>query len=206
MRQPFTAAIAALVLSLLVACVPQDGAPSHPNPIIIREFAFAPAAVTLDRSFGFSLYRGEPGVPPSQRAAGLGRAVAFNLADAMAEQLTSQGYDVIRSDTATPEPGARAIVVSGSFRYINEGSRRRVGAENSSVAIDAQIDYQGSPTAAPQRLAAFQLDSRQVASGGYIGVSASNADVKAASARLGSAIAGYVGDTARLNKWPSARR
>lgn len=208
MRWTPTAAIAALLLIVLAACVPQqEGGPAHPDPIIIREFAFSPGVVTLDPSFGFSLYRGERGVPPRQRAAGLGRAVAFNLADAMAEHLTSLGYDVVRSDTATVEPGARAIIVSGTFRHINEGYRRRVGAENSSVAVDAQVDYQASAGATPQRLAAFQLDSRQVANLGYAGVSARRgADVKAAAARLGGAIARYVGDAARLNKWPGARR
>jgi hypothetical protein len=204
MRPLLGAATAAVAFGFLAACVQQDNAPAHPNPIIIREFNFTTAMVQLDRSFGFSLYRGEPGVPQDQRTAGLGRAVAFNLADAMAEQLTNQGYDVIRSDTAT---AARAIVVSGSFRYINEGNRRRVGAENSSVSVDAQIEYQAGPNAAPQRLAAFHLDSRQVGSSGYIGASArGGADVKTAAARLGAAIAGYVGDTARLNKWPSVRR
>ena len=99
----------------------------HPNPILIREFAVSPGIVTLDPSFGFSLYRGERGVPREQRAAGLGRAVAFNLTDAMAEYLTGLGYDVLRSETGAVEPGMRALVVSGSFRRIDEGQRRRVG-------------------------------------------------------------------------------
>jgi hypothetical protein len=193
---------------MLAACVPQqEGRSGHPNPIIVREFAFSPGVITLDPSFGFSLYRGEPGVPPRQRAAGLGRAVAFNLADAMAQQLSGLGYDALRSDTATAEPGGRALIVGGTFRRINEGYRRRVGAENSSVAVEAQIDYQAAAGAAPQRLAVFQLDSRQVGSTGMVEASArQGADVKAAAARLGAAIARYVGDAARLNKWPAAPR
>lgn len=208
MRSPLTAAVAVLLLAVLAGCVPQqEGGPAaHPHPIIIREFTFSPGVITLDPSFGFSLYRGAPGVPPRQRAAGLGRAVAFNLADALAQQLSALGYDVIRSESATVEPGARAMIVSGTFRHINEGYRRRVGAENSSVAVDVHLDYQpaGGRT---QRLAAFPLDSRQVAGGGMIGVSArEGADVKAAAARLGGAIARYVADAARLNKWPVATR
>lgn len=208
MRSTLTAAVAALLLSVLAACVPQqEGAPGHPNAIIVREFAVSPGVITLDPSFGFSLYRGEPGVPPRQRAAGLGRAVAFNLADAMAQQLSALGYDVLRSDTANAEPGGRALIVSGTFRRINEGYRRRVGAENSSVAVEAQIDYQATAGAALQLLASFQLDSRQVASGTMAEVSARHgADVKLAAARLGAAIARYVGDAARLNKWPAAPR
>jgi hypothetical protein len=182
----------------------EGGSPGHPNPIIIREFAVSPGVITLDPSFGFSLYRGSPGVPPRQRAAGLGRAVAFNLADALAQQLSSLGYDVVRSDTAAVEPGARAMIVSGTFRHINEGYRRRVGAENSSVGVDIQIDYQPAG-AHPQRLTAFPLDSRLVGDGGLTGVSArTTADVKVAASRLGAAIARYVADTARLSKWPAA--
>jgi hypothetical protein len=205
MRSGPVAGVAAYFLIFLAGCVQQHetGGAAHPNPIIVREFAFSPGSVTLDPSFGFSLHRGEPGVPARERAAGVGRAVAFNLADAMAEQLTSLGYDVIRSDTATAEAGARAIIVSGSFRHINEGRRRRVGAENSSVAVDVQIEYQATAGAAPQRLAAFQLDSRQVPGSGS---RRTGADVKAAASRLGGAIAGYVADALRLNKWPGARR
>ena len=81
-----------LFLLFLAGCVVQNEAPTlHPNPILIREFAVSPGIVTLDPSFGFSLYRGERGVPREQRAAGLGRAVAFNLTDAMAEYLTGSG-------------------------------------------------------------------------------------------------------------------
>lgn len=208
MRSALTAAVAVLLLAVLAGCVPQlEGGPAaHPHPIIIREFTFSPGVVTLDPSFGFSLYRGSPGVPPRQRAAGLGRAVAFNLADVLAQQLSALGYDVIRSESATVEPGARAMIVSGTFRHINEGYRRRVGAENSSVAVDVHLDYQPAGGRA-QRLAAFPLDSRLVAGGGMTGVSAREAaDVKAAAARLGGAIARYVADAARLNKWPVATR
>ena len=98
----------------LAGCGPQyEATTAHPNPILIREFAFSPGIVTLDPSFGFSLYRGERGVPREQRAAGLGRAVAFNLTDGMAEYLTGLGYDVLRSETGSVEPGMRALIVSG---------------------------------------------------------------------------------------------
>ncbi len=137
-RSTLTAAAAALFLVALAGCLPQAaGPPAHPNPIIVREFAASPGVVTLDPSFGFSLNRGAPGVPPRQRAAGVGRAAAFSLADAITQQLITLGYDAIRSDTAVPEPGARALIVSGAFRHIDEGRRRRVGAENPSIAVDA---------------------------------------------------------------------
>ena len=206
MRSALTAAVAAFLLVLSGCAQYESPSTQHPYPIIIREFAFSPEIVTLDPSFGFSLYRGERGVPQSQRAAGLGRAVAFNLADAMAEYLTGQGYDVLRSDTATAAQGGRALIISGTFLRIDEGRRRRVGGENSGVAVDAAIDYE-TYGAAPQRLASFQLDSRQVADGGMTGVSSrQRGDVKIAAARLGSAIARYVAGAARLNKWPSAGR
>ncbi len=207
MRSALTAAAASLFLVALAGCVPQAaGPPAHPNPIIVREFAFSLGDVTLDPSFGFSLYRGAPGVPPRQRAAGVGRAAAFNLADAITQQLTNLGYDAIRSDTAAPEPGARALIVTGTFRHIDEGRRRRVGAENPSIAVDAAIDYQ-TEGAAPQRITEIHLDSRQVPRDAIAGVSARRGvDANLAATRVGGAIARIVSDAARLNNWPTASR
>jgi hypothetical protein len=208
MRSGSAAAWAGLVFLLVLAgCGPQYEAPPtpHPNAILIREFAFSPDIVSLDPSFGFSLYRGERGVPREQRAAGLGRAVAFSLTDAMAEYLTGLGYDVLRSESGSVEPGMRALVVSGSFRRIDEGQRRRVGAENSGVAVDVAIDYQVHGQA-PQRLAAFQRDSRQVG-GGVIGVSArTRGDVKIAASQLGIELGRYIAEIARGRRWPAAGR
>jgi len=211
MRSNLAAAWAAawagiLLLVFLAGCGPQyEATTAHPNPILIREFAFSPGIVTLDPSFGFSLYRGERGVPREQRAAGLGRAVAFNLTDGMAEYLTGLGYDVLRSETGSVEPGMRALIVSGTFRRIDEGQRRRIGAENSGVAVDVAIDYQVYGQAA-QRLAAFQLDSRQVG-GGVVGVSArTRGDVKIAAQQLGAELGRYVAEVARSQRWPGAAR
>lgn len=193
-------------LFFLAGCGPQYGTGTqHPNPILIREFAFSPAIVTLDPSFGFSLQRGERGTPREQRAAGLGRAVAFSLTDAMAEYLASLGYDVLRSETGAVEPGMRALIVGGSFRRIDEGRRRRVGAENSGVAVDITIDYQAYGQS-PQRLATFQLDSRQIG-GGVVGVAArQQGDVKIAASQLGAELGRYVAQVARGQRWPAAER
>ena len=207
MRSNIVAAWLGILLLVFVAgCGPQyEATTQHPNPILIREFAFSPGIVTLDPSFGFSLYRGERGVPREQRAAGLGRAVVFNLTDGMAEYLTGLGYDVLRSETGSVEPGMRALIVSGTFRRIDEGQRRRIGAENSGVAVDVAIDYQVYGQAA-QRLAAFQLDSRQVG-GGVVGVSArTRGDVKIAAQQLGAELGRYVAEVARSQRWPGAVR
>jgi hypothetical protein len=207
MRPLLTALSTALLVVALGGCVPERaGGPVHPTPIIVREFAASPGVVTLDPSFGFSLNRGASGVPPGQRAAGVARAVAFSLADAIATQLSQLGYDALRSDTAVPEPGARALIVTGAFRHIDEGRRRRVGAENPNIAIDGEIDYQVE-AAAPQRIADLHLDSRQVPQGAIVGVSARRGvDVNLAATRVGGAIARYVAETARLNNWPTASR
>ena len=206
MRSLLTAA-AALLIVALAGCVPERaGSAVHPNPIIVREFAASLGVVTLDPSFGFSLYRGASGVPPRQRAAGVARAAAFNLADVIAQQLSLLGYDAIRSDTAAAEPGARALIVSGAFRHIDEGRRRQVGAENPSIAVDVEIAYQAE-AAAPQRITELHLDSRQVPQGAIVGVSArGGVDVNLSATRVGGAIARYVSETARLNNWPTASR
>src|SRR5579862_9199275 len=162
MRSVLTVAALALWVVALAGCVPERvGGAAHPSPIIVREFTASSGVVTLDPSFGFSLNRGQPGVPSSQRASGVARAAAFNLADAIAQQLSLEGYDAVRSDTAAPEPGARALIVTGRFRHIDEGQRRHVGAENPSIAVDAEIDFQVE-AAAPQRITELHLDSRQI--------------------------------------------
>ena len=202
-----TAAAAALFLVALAGCAPEAAnSHVHPNLIIVREFAASPEIVTLDPSFGFSLNRGTPGVPPSQRAGGVARAAAFNLADAITTQLIASGYDAARSDTGAPEPGARALIVSGAFRHIDEGRRRRVGAENPSLAVDVDIDFQVG-TSAPQRITELHFDSRRVPRNAVVEASARRrVDVNLAATRVGGAIARYVGETARLNNWPPAAR
>jgi hypothetical protein len=199
MRLEFRAAVAVLLCVCATACAEQQTAAlGRPNAIIVREFALNQAAITLDPTFGFSLYRGTPGVPPRQRAASVGRAVAFNVGDAIVEQLRRAGYDAVLSDGTMPEPDGRALIVTGAFRSINEGQRRRVGAENPSVSAYGEVDYRTGPGAAAQRISNFALDSRQVGGAG--------GDVKAAAARLGHAIAQSVLDAARRNNWPGASR
>jgi hypothetical protein len=208
MRSVLTAAAAALMLGGLAGCVPQGqtAASAHPNSIIVRAFAFSPEVVTLDPSFGFSLSRRAPGVPPGERAAAVGRAAAFSLADAITTQLGLLGYDAIRSDTAVPGPGARALIVSGAFRHIDAGRRRHVGAENPNIAVDVDVDYQAG-AAAPQRITELHLDSRQIPPAAIVGASVQRGvDVTLAASRVGGAIARYMSDTARLNNWPEASR
>jgi hypothetical protein len=98
------------------------------------------------------------------------------------------------------------LIVTGAFRHIDEGRRRRVGAENPSIAVDAEIDYQVAG-AAPQRITEIHLDSRQVPRGGIAGASARRGtDANLAATRVGAAIAHTVIETARLNNWPAAPR
>jgi hypothetical protein len=200
--------IAALSLLALVGCAEEAenaAAPAHPSLIVVREFAAPAGVVTLDPSFGFSLHRGTPGVPPAQRAGSVARAASFTLADTIVEQLRALGYDAVRSNQSGPEPGGRALVVSGAFRSINEGYRRHAGAGASSVAVDTEIDY-AAQNAAPRRLMNFQLDSRQVPGEGTRGVAARREPINAAAARVGTYIARTVAELARRNNWPGAVR
>lgn len=130
------ALLAVLLPAGLAACAEyrEVAAPAHPDLIIVRQFATPGRVVALDPSLGFSLHRGEPGVPRARRAASVARAAAFMLADTVTQQLRELGYDAVRSDEAGPEPGGRALVVSGAFRSINEGHRRRFAAKDASVA------------------------------------------------------------------------
>ena len=207
MRWRVKAGCAALLALALAGCAEGETTGlTRPNLIIVRDFTASEGVVTLDPSFGFSLYRGAQGVPPRQRAASVGRAAAFNLADTVVEQLRGLGYDAIRSDAAAPQSGGRALLVTGAFRQINEGYRRRVGAEDASVAVTGEIDYQSAGDA-PRRLTTFALDSRQVPRAPVVSASArGGSDVNSAATRVGHAVARAVVELARRNNWPGASR
>ena len=199
MCSTFRRMVAFLALCMLVACVPPPTAAPrgghHPDLIIVREFAFSPGIIRIDPSLGFSLYRGTPGAPAGERAMTIGRAAAFNLADTVAARLTALGYDVVRSNTATAEPGGRALIVTGAFSFINAGYRH----SGASLSVIAEVDHQAG-AAAPRQLSAFNLDSRTVAGG------SSSGDVDAAADKVGAALAAYAANLARLNRWPGAPR
>ena len=207
MRFPPFAAVAALLLLAVAGCAPQgaSGPPAHPDAVIVREFTFSPSIITLDRSLGFSLHRGAPGVPLRQRAESVGRAAAFNLADTAVQQLRSLGYDAVRSEAAGPEPGARALIVTGTFQHIDEGKRRHVGAVNSSLAVDVEVDYQAG-RGSPQRITALHLDSRRIPRSEIVNTAGHGTGVNTAAARVGGVIARYVADLARVNHWPGGTR
>src|SRR6266446_919074 len=190
MRWRVKVGCAVLLALALAGCAEGETAGlARPNLIIVREFAASEGVVTLDPSFGFSLYRGATGVPPRQRAASVGRAAAFNLADTVVEQLRGLGYDAVRSDGASPQPGGRALVVTGAFRQINEGHRRHVGAEDASITVSGEVDYQ-SPGTATRRLTSFSLDSRQLPREPIVSASARRgSDVNSAAVRVGHAVA-----------------
>jgi hypothetical protein len=183
---------------------------SPPGPpsdfIVISDFALAEGVVRLDPSFGFSLYRGEPGVPQQQRATSIGRAVGFLVTDTITDRLRAQGYDAESTTNPNPAPGHRALIVTGAFRTIDEGQRRRVGEENS--AVIAQVDIKAEqPGGAMQPVQSFIVDSRTApqthATGG---ATKRETGVDADATRVGAEIARIVGEIARRNNWVPARR
>jgi len=177
---------------------PEAPAPTHSEPIIVRRFAASIRIVALDPSLGFSLDRRRPGVPADRRAASLARATAFVLAETVTEQLRGLGYNAVQSDDAGPEPDGRALIVSGAFRSINEGHRRRLAGKDASVAISVVIDSQMHGEK-PQRLKVFQLDSRRIPqqSGRH-----AEAGVNSAARELGFVIADAAAELADRNSWP----
>jgi len=161
------------------------------NLVIVRDFTVgASTRVVVDTSFGFNLNRGQPGVPLAERGAGLARAAAFNIADALSEELHRLGYDAVRAHRDTPDPGGKALIVTGSLREVNEGHRRQVGDEHAKIIADAEIDEWG-PGFRPAL--ALHLDSSQL--------TGDNADESAALAgtarRVGRELARRVAEIAR---------
>jgi hypothetical protein len=207
-RSLLIATLALLFPAGFAACAEHRdvGAPAHPDLIIVRQFTTRGRIVVLDPSLGFSLSRGKPGVPSARRAASVARAAAFTLADAITQQLRELGYDVVQSDKVGPEPGGRALIVLGAFRSINEGHRRRFAATDASVAAAAAIDYQANGVR-PQRLMAFQLDSRQTPHQDLLNARAHREPgVNSAAMRLGIMTARAVAGLAHRNNWPAAPR
>ncbi|HEY1794641.1 MAG TPA: hypothetical protein VGG57_00840 [Stellaceae bacterium] len=168
---------------------PRATAPS--NLVVVRDFTIsASTRVVVDTSFGFNLNRGQPGVPLAQRGAGLARAAAFNIADALTEQLRQLGYDAVHAHRDTPDPAGRALIVTGTLSEVNEGHRRQVGDEHAKVAADAEID-EWTPGIRPAL--ALHLDSDALAGDN----AEDSAAVAGAARRVGRELARRVAEIAR---------
>jgi hypothetical protein len=174
--------------------------------IVISDFALPQGAVRLDPSFGFSLYRGEQGVPQQQRAASIGRAVGFLVTDTITERLRTLGYDAVSTTDPAPKTGARALLISGTFREIDEGDRRRPNEVGSAVIADVQIKAE-LPGGAVQPVQSFAVDSRSTPRVGAAGgATPREIGVNADAARIGAQIAGVVAEVARRNNWVPVKR
>jgi len=201
---------AVLPLLALAACA-QTGrtAPSGSSSdfIVVSDFAVPAGVVRLDPTMGFSLYRGEPGVPARQRAASIGRAVGFLVTDTIVDRLRALGFDAV--STSNPNPvgsGYRALIVSGTFRAIDEGNRRRAGDEHSAVIADVAIKAE-LPGGGVQPVQSFVIDSRSAPqTRDNNGATSRESGVDADATNVGAEIARVVGEVARRNNWLPARR
>ena len=203
-RRSFVRAGAVLALLSLTGCIEGltvSGGPTS-DFIVISDFALPQGVVRLDPSFGFSLYRGEPGVPAQQRAASIGRAVGFLVTDTITDQLRVLGYDAVSTTDPAPQTGARALIVTGTFREINEGERRRPDEIGSAVIADVQIKAEVPGLAGVRPVQSFSVDSRTAPHVGVIGAATRReSGVNADAARVGSQIAAVVAEVARRNNW-----
>ena len=196
----------AAVLPLLAAggCVEGLTVRSGPTSdfIVISDFTVAGGAVRLDPSFGFSLYRGEPGVPAQQRAASIGRAVGFLVADTIVGRLRALGYDAVSTTDPSPKTGARTLIVTGAFREINEGERRRPNEVGSAIVADVQIKAEVPGLAGLQPVQSFTVNSRSAPPvAARSAATRRETGVDADAARIGAQIAAVVGEVARRNNW-----
>jgi len=199
----------ALLPLALAACV--VGAPTANGPasdfIVISDFTVPEGVVRLDPTMGFSLYRGEAGVPKEQRAASIGRAVAFLVTDTVADRLRALGYDA--TSTTNPNPvgsGYRALIVSGTFSTIDEGQRRRPGDEHSAVIATVEIKAE-LPGGSVQRVQSFTVDSRSAPRAlDNNGATRRETGVDADATNVGAEIARVVAEVARRNNWVPAAR
>jgi len=195
-------ALPVLAALLLAGCVPNIG-PSKPSDfIVITDFAVPEGAVHLDPSFGFSLYRGEAGVPKEQRARSVGRAVAFLVTDTIVERLRAAGYDAV--STVNPNPvgtGHRALIVGGTLSTVDEGQRRHVGHEHSAVLATVEIKAE-LPGGTTQPVQSFAVDSRTAPPArANNGATRRETGVDADATKIGAEIARVVTEIARRNNW-----
>jgi hypothetical protein len=198
---------AALVLPLaLVGCVLAGPPPAGSDFIIVGDFTVPEGVVHLDQSFGFSLYRGEPGVPKQQRAASIGRSVAFLVTDTVTDRLRARGYDAVSTVNPSAPSGYRALIVTGRFSAIDEGQRRRVGNEHSAVLATVEVQAE-LPGGATQRIQSFTVDSRSAPPvQPQSGATKRETGVDADAARVGAEIARIVADVAHRNNFVPAVR
>jgi hypothetical protein len=175
--------------------------------IVVSDFTVPEGVVRLDPSFGFSLYRGEAGVPAAKRAQSIGRAVAFLVTDTVTDRLRGLGYDA--TSTSDPSPAAsnyRALIVSGTFRTIDEGQRRHVGDEHSAVIAEVEIKA-ALPGGGSQPVQNFTVDSRTAPRArADNGATKRETGVDADATNVGAEIARIVAEVARRNNWVPARR
>jgi len=205
----FARVVAALTLLVLAACVENaaSGSSAASDFIVVGDFVAPQGVVRLDSSFGFSLYRGEAGTPTEQRASSIGRAVGFLVTDTIVDRLRTLGYDAV--STSNPNPagsGYRALIVSGTFRTIDEGQRRRVGNEHSAVIADIAIKAE-LPGGYVQPVQSFTVDSRNAPRvQADNGATKRESGVDADATNVGAEIARVVGEVARRNNWLPAKR
>lgn len=205
----FARFVAALSLAALAACAQRVATRSAvPSDfIVVGDFVVPSGVVHLDPSFGFSLYRGEPGVPAERRAASIGRAVGFLVTDTIVDRLRALGYDAV--STSNPSPGGsgyRALIVSGTFRAIDEGQRRRVGDEHSAVLAEVTIKAE-LPGGGVQPVQSFAVDSRSAPKArAPNGATSRETGVDADATSVGAEVARVVGEVARRNNWLPAKR
>jgi len=184
-------------------------APNGPSSdfIVVSDFAVPQGAVRLDPTMGFSLYRGEAGVPREQRATSVGRAVAFLVTDTVVDQLRARGYDTVSTTNPNPsDTGHRALIISGTLTTIDEGQRRRAGDEHSAVIgrVNIKAELPGGGT---QPVQSFAVDSRNAPPAtANNGATTRETGVDADATKVGAEIARVVAEVARRNNWLPATR
>ena len=220
MRRVLRAAFSGALMLALAACAElglgmhgATGVPEKPEQLVVRSFVAPERAIVLDPSFGFSLRRGQPGVPRAERAAGVSRAAAFALGEGVVETLRAAGLDARSTLQAGGAPPEDAVVVGGVFDKIDQGRRRHVGRVGpgegqSRVVADARIEAPGGGI-----LLTVHAHSDHIADEGgsgdtarVRGVRVTIADANRDAGRVGREIGRQIVDFARRSNWlPAAQ-
>lgn len=141
-----------LLLAVFIAgCVSASVAPhaqgvpvsnNRPSTIYVYPFAVTATDVTLNQGFFQRAFRKVTDSNQSQSQLKIAEATAQALAQNIAEQLQSMGYNAVEVSRGTKVTGNNIIVVDGQFVDINEGNRLRrmvIGFGAGQATLDTKV-------------------------------------------------------------------
>ena len=113
-----------------------------PSQIVVYPFAVRASDVTLNQSIVQRAYRHISGENVSAAQLQLGRQVAQDMCDEVADQLKKKGRHAVCQQRGIPVHGENVLIVDGAFADVNEGNRLRrtvIGLGAGASTLDTNV-------------------------------------------------------------------